>query len=331
MDEFRIIIPKVFQTHRYQNGKYLNQEEENMPIEQLAPELSKIISTDEPIQELADGFGGDQGPAEGPLWWKEGGYLLFSDIHNNRRIKHTPGGDTVVFQEPTNRANGLTRDLQGRLVSAEHDSRRVARQEADGTVTVIASSFQGRRLNRPNDVVVKSDGSIYFTDPWTSPQPAEQWDLTFSGVYRVSPDLGTITLLIDDFVVPNGLMFSPDESILYVNDSRRGHIRSFEVQPNGTLAKQSDKVLIDVNGDKPGVPDGMKVDIEGNIYTGGSGGLYICDPTGKKLGIIDHGYTATTNLAFGGDDWKTLYFTSRNQLGSVKVNIPGNPIPAVKK
>ena len=331
MEEFRIIIPRVFQTHRYQNSKYLNQEEENMPIEQLAPELSKIISTDEPIQELADGFGGDQGPAEGPLWWKEGGYLLFSDIHNNRRIKHTPGGDTVVFQEPTNRANGLTRDLQGRLVSAEHDSRRVARQEADGTVTVIANSFQGRRLNRPNDVVVKSDGSIYFTDPWTSPHPAEQWDLTFSGVYRVSPDLGTITLLIDDFVVPNGLMFSPDESILYVNDSRRGHIRSFEVQPNGTLAKQSDKVLIDVNGDKPGVPDGMKVDIEGNIYTGGSGGLYICDPTGKKLGIIDHGYTATTNLAFGGDDWKTLYFTSRNQLGSVKVNIPGNPIPAVKK
>ena len=331
MKEFRTIIPRVFQTHRYRNGKYLNQEEENMPIEQLAPELSKIISTDEPIQELADGFGGDQGPAEGPLWWKEGGYLLFSDIHNNRRIKHTPGGDTVVFQEPTNRANGLTRDLQGRLVSAEHDSRRVARQEADGTVTVIASSFQGRRLNRPNDVVVKSDGSIYFTDPWTSPHPAEQWDLTFSGVYRVSPDLGTITLLIDDFVVPNGLMFSPDESILYVNDSRRGHIRSFEVQPNGTLAKQSDKVLIDVNGDKPGVPDGMKIDIEGNIYTGGSGGLYICDPTGKKLGIIDHGYTATTNLAFDGDDWKTLYFPSRNQLASVKVNIPGNPIPAVKK
>ena len=186
-------------------------------------------------------------------------------------------------------------------------------------------------MNRPNDVIVKSDGSIYFTDPWTSPHPAEQWDLTFSGVYRVTPDLGTITLLIDDFIVPNGLMFSPDESILYVNDSRRGHIRSFEVQPNGTLAKQSDTVLIDVTGDEPGVPDGMKVDIEGNIYTGGSGGLYICDPTGKKLGIIKHGYTATTNLAFGGDDWKTLYFTSRNQLASVKVNIPGNPVPAVTK
>ena len=302
-----------------------------MPIEQIAPELSRIISTGEPILELADGFGGDQGPAEGPVWWKEGGYLLFSDIHNNRRIKYTPGQSATVFQEPTNRANGLTRDQQGRLVSAEHDSRRVARQESDGSVTVIASSFQGRRLNRPNDVVVKSDGSIYFTDPWTSPLPAEQWDLTFSGVYRVSPDLGSITLLIDDFIVPNGLMFSPDESILYINDSRKGHIRSFEVMPNGTLAKQSGKVIIDLTGSEPGVPDGMKVDIEGNIYTGGSGGLYILDPSGKKLGMINHGATATTNLAFGGDDWKTLYFTSRNHLGSVNVNIPGNPVPAVKK
>ncbi len=302
-----------------------------MPIEQISPELSKIISTGEPILELADGFGGDQGPAEGPLWWKEGGYLLFSDIHNNRRMKYTPGQSAEVFQEPTNRANGLTRDLQGRLVACEHDSRRVTRQELDGSITVIASSFQGRRLNRPNDVVVKSDGSIYFTDPWTSPLPAEQWDLTFSGVYRVTPDLGTITLLISDFIVPNGLMFSPDESILYINDSRRGHIRSFEVMPNGTLAKQTDKVIIDLTGREPGVPDGMKVDIEGNIYTGGSGGLYILDPSGKKLGMINHGATATTNLAFGGDDWKTLYFTSRNHLGSVKVNIPGNPVPAVKK
>jgi gluconolactonase len=302
-----------------------------MPIEQFTPELSKIIATDEPILELADGFGGDQGPAEGPVWWKDGGYLLFSDIHNNRRIKYTPGQSATVFQEPTNRANGLTRDLQGRLVSAEHDSRRVARQESDGTTTVIANSFQGRRLNRPNDVVVKSDGSIYFTDPYTSPLPAEQWDLTFSGVYRVTPDLGTITLLVDDFIVPNGLMFSPDESILYINDSRRGHIRSFEVQPNGTLAKQSDKVFADLTGSEPGVADGMKVDIEGNIYCGGSGGLYILDPSGKKLGMVNHGATATTNLAFGGDDWKTLYFTSRNHLGSVNVKIPGNPVPAVKK
>src|SRR3984893_18496812 len=176
-------------------------------IDQFAPELEKIISVSEPIQELASGLGGELGPAEGPVWWKEGGYLLFSDIHANRRMKYTPGQGVSVFKEPTNRANGLTRDLQGRLLACEHDSRRVTRQELDGSITVIANSYQGRQLNRPNDVVVKSDGSIYFTDPWTSPAAPEQWDLTFSGVYRVTPDLGTISLLIDDFIIPNGLAF----------------------------------------------------------------------------------------------------------------------------
>lgn len=298
-----------------------------MPIEQLSPQLDTIVSTSEPILELADGFGGAQGPAEGPLWWAEGGYLLFSDIHNNRRMKYTPGEGVTLFHEPTNRANGLTRDLQGRIIACEHDSRRVTRQEPDGSITVVANSFQGRQLNRPNDVVVKSDGSIYFTDPWTSPLPAEQWDLTFSGVYRVTPDLGTLTLLVDDFILPNGLAFSPDESVLYINDSRRGHIRAFEVQPNGTLAKASDRVFVDLTGAEPGVPDGMKVDVEGNVYCGGSGGLWIMDPNGTKLGRIVHGAPATTNLGFGGADWKTLYFTSRNHLGSVNVKIPGIPVP----
>ena len=207
-------------------------------IEQLAPELDKIISTSEPIQELATGFGGDLGPAEGPLWWKEGRYLLFSDIHNNKRMKYTPGQGVTVFKEPTNRANGLTRDLQGRLLAAEHETRRVTRQELDGSITVIANSFQGRRLNRPNDVIVKSDGSIYFTDPNGNFVP-EQWDLTFAGIFRVTPDLGTVTLLTDSFVGPNGLAFSPDESVLYINDSRRGHIRAFDLLPTGMLAKQT--------------------------------------------------------------------------------------------
>ena len=151
---------------------------------------------------MADGFGGTQGPAEGLLWWKEGKYLLFSDIHNNKRMKYEPGKGVSVFLEPTNRANGLTRDLQGRLLACEHDSRRITRLELDGSLTVLASSFQGRQLNRPNDVVVKSDGAIYFTDPWTNPALPNQWDLTFSGVYRLTPDLGTMTLLVEDFVSP---------------------------------------------------------------------------------------------------------------------------------
>jgi gluconolactonase len=299
-------------------------------IDQLASELERLISAAEPIEYLADGFGGPQGPAEGPLWWKEDGYLLFSDIHNDRRMKYEPRKGASVFLEPTNRANGLTRDLQGRLVACEHDSRRVIRQEQDGSITVIANSFQGRRLNRPNDVVVKSDGSIYFTDPWTSPAAPEQWDLTFSGVYRVTPDLGTLSLLADDFVLPNGLAFSPDEQVLYINDTRRGHIRAFELLPNGTLAKHTDRVFADLRGDEPGVPDGMKVDVEGNVYCGGAGGIWIIDRTGKKLGRIVHGAPATTNIAFGGDDWKTLYFTSRNHLGAVKVKIAGMPVPARK-
>ena len=300
-------------------------------IEQFDPELERIVSPSEAIADLADGFGGPQGPAEGPLWWKEGGYLLFSDIHNNRRMKYEPGRGVSLFHEPTNRANGLTRDLKGRLLACEHDSRRVTRLAADGEVTVLANSFQGRPLNRPNDVVVKSDGAIYFTDPWTSPAAPQQWDLTFSGVYRLSPDLGTLTLLADDFIVPNGLAFSPDEKILYINDSRRGHIRAFEVAPNGTLARHSDRVFADLRGPDPGVPDGMKVDTEGNVYCGGSGGLWIMDPSGKKLGRIVHGASATTNLAFGGGDWKTLYFTSRNHLGAVQVKIPGIPVPVAAR
>jgi gluconolactonase len=300
-------------------------------IEQFAPELDSIISTSEPILELASGTGGPLGPTEGPVWWKEGGYLLYSDIHNSRRMKYSPGQGASVFAEATNGANGLTRDLQGRLLACEHDSRRVTRQEADGSITVIANSFQGRRLNRPNDVVVKSDGAIYFTDPWSNPLPPEQWDLSYSGVYRVSPDLGTMTLLLDDMVFPNGLAFSPDESVLYIDDFRRGHIRAFDMAPNGTLAKQTDRVFADLTGSDPGGPDGMKVDAAGNVYCGGAGGIYIMDPKGKKLGRIVHGRPETTNIAFGGDDWKTLYFTNWYYLGAVKVKIPGISVPVAKK
>ena len=300
-------------------------------IEQLDPVLEKIVSTSEPIKSIADGMGGPLGPVEGPVWWKEGGYLLFSDIHASKRMKYTPGQGVAVFQDKTNQANGLTRDLQGRLLACEHETRRVIRQELDGSTTVIANSFQGQRLNRPNDVVVKSDGSIYFTDPWTSPEIPQQWDLTLMGVYRVTPDLGTITLLVDDFLLPNGLAFSPDESVLYVNDSRRRHIRAFDVAANGTLAKQSDRVFADLGGPESGAPDGMKVDSLGNVYCGGAGGIYILDPKGKKLGRIVHGQPATTNIGFGGTDWKTLFFTSRTMLGSVNLKVAGIAVPVAKR
>ena len=308
-----------------------NRAQSSPRIEQFAPELENILSPSEPIQHLADGFGGPYGPAEGPVWWQEGGYLLFSDIHNNRRMKYLPGTGVSVFQEPTNRANGLTRDLQGRLIACENAARRVTRQEPDGSITVVMNSFQGRRLYRPNDVVVKSDGCIYFTDPWTATDAPQEWDLTAPGVYRVTPDLGTKTLLVGDFAFPNGLAFSPDESVLYINDSRRAHIRAFDVAANGTLAKHTDRVFVELRGDESGFPDGMKVDTEGNVYCGGPGGIWIMDPTGKKLGRIVHGSHETTNMAFGGGDWRTLYFTTRNHLGAVNVKIPGIPVPAAKR
>ena len=186
-----------------------------MPIEQLAPELERIVSVDEAIEELGSGYGSDDGPAEGPVWWREGQYLLFSDIGHNRRMKWSPSGNISVAQEPTNYANGLTRDPQGRLLACEHETRRVTRQEPDGSITVVASSYRGRRLNRPNDVTASSTGSIYFTDPGF---PTPGLDLDFNGVFHVSPDLGTITLITWDFSRPNGLALSPDESVLYIND-----------------------------------------------------------------------------------------------------------------
>ena len=294
-----------------------------MPIELVAPELERIVSPDQEVEELGTGYGGEQ-VAEGPFWWKEGGYLLFSDIGNNRRMKWSRAEGVTVFLEPSNNANGLTRDPSGRLIACEHGTRRVTRFEPDGSITVVANSYKGTRLNRPNDVVVKSDGSIYFTDPGA---PAPDVDLDFAGVYRVSPDLGTLTLLVRDFVVPDGLAFSPDESVLYINDIRRGHIRAFDVQPNGTIALASDRVFCDLRGEQPGIPDGMKVDVEGNVYCTGSGGIWIMNSSGKHLGTIVHGPPTTTNLAWGGEDWRTLYYTTRNTLGCIQLKISGIQVP----
>jgi gluconolactonase len=298
-------------------------------IEKFDPALDDIISTSEPIRTLATGFGGG-GNTEGPVWWKEGGFLLFSSIGDNQVIKYTPGKGTSIYRERTNGANGHTRDVQGRLVSCEGLARRVTREEPDGSFTVIANAYHGKQLNKPNDVVVKSDGATYFTDPWNIAALPQAWDLDFNGVYRVSPDLGTVNLLTRDLFLPNGLAFSPDEKILYIVDSRRVQIHAFDVMPNGLLANQTQRIFVDLKGPEPGGPDGIKVDVAGHVYTGGSGGIYVVDPSGKKLGRIVHGQPQTTNIAFGGDDWKTLYFTTHSTLGSVQLKIAGLPVPARK-
>ena len=268
------------------------------------------------------------GPAEGPVWIREGGYLLFSDINNDRRMRWDPDGGFSVdkqggSKQGTNRHNGLTKDRQGRLLACEHDARRVTRIEADGSTTVVANEYRGWRLNRPNDIVVRSDGSIFFTDPDTFQVDSE---LDLFGVYKVTPDLSRINLLVRDFVLPNGLAFSPDESVLYIGDSRRGHIRAFDVEPNGRLALATDRVQHVLDGDGPGAPDGMKVDVEGNIYCTGPGGIYVIDPSGRRLGRVLTGDEPPSNVAWGDDDWKTLYYTTRHSLGKIRLNIPGVPV-----
>jgi gluconolactonase len=281
-----------------------------MPIEQVSPELERIVSLHQDIEELGRGYL----TAEGPVWYSEGRYFLFSDIRHNRRMKWAPGEGISLFYAPTHNANGLTRDRQGRLIACEHTTRRVTRLEPDGSITVVAHRYQGTQLNRPNDVVVKSDGSMYFTDPGA---PDPELDLDFAGVYRVSPDLGTVTLLVRDFVTPNGLAFSPDESILYIDDSRRRHIRAFDMQPNGMLALATDRVFCELKGARPGVPDGMKVDVAGNVYCTGPGGVWLIEPSGRHLGTILTGAEQTTNCAWGGEDWQTLLITTRDTVARV--------------
>ena len=302
-----------------------------MSIQQLSPELERIVSPDQQLELLGNGFGiqglpyeEGTGPAEGPIWFREGGYLLFSDMAHNRRMKWAPGEGVSVFHEPTNHANGLTRDRQGRLIAAEdYGGRRVTRWEPNGSITVVASSYKGGRLNRPNDVVVKSDGSIYFTDPG-APEPSH--DLYHAGVYRVSADLGDLSLLVRNFVVPNGLAFSPDESVLYIDDSRKTHIRAFDVQPNGSIGLHTDRVFCDMSSDLSGVPDGMKVDVEGNIYCTGPGGVWIIDPSGEHLGTILTGSYQTTNVGWGDDDWRTMFITTYHELYRIRLKVPGIPV-----
>lgn len=303
-----------------------------MPVEIRAEAMRRIAPPDRDIEELGAGFGGAQGPAEGPVWMRERGHLLFSDIHNSRRMRWTPGVGITVDREDTANANGMTRDREGRLVVCHHFSRRVDREEPDGRVTVIADQYQGLRLNRPNDVVVASDGAIYFTDP--PPKipltPAEHPpELDVAGVYRVAPDLSRINRIVADFINPNGLCFSPDEKTLYINDSNRHrkHVKAFDVEANGMLDLGSERLVVDMKGDpRRGGPDGMKCDVEGNLYCTGPGGIWVMAPDGAHIGTILTDCWPI-NLNWGDDDWQTLYFAGISTINRVRLGIPGIPVP----
>jgi gluconolactonase len=265
--------------------------------------------------------------AEGPVWFNDGGYLLWSDIPNNRMLRWVPDLGVSVFRTPSNYVNGNTRDRQGRLVSCSHGARAVLRTEADGTITTIADSYRGRRLNSPNDVVVKSDGTIWFTDPnygIMSDYEGYKADMEQDGcyVYRFDPADGSLEIAIDDFQKPNGLAFSPDESTLYVIESGRSHdpdcpahIRRFDVSADNRVSNS--RVFVDVEK-----ADGMRLDTEGNVWTSAGAGVNCYDPGGLVLGRIKLP-NPVSNVTFGGPRRNRLFITSTNAVYSVFVGATG--------
>lgn len=232
--------------------------------------MQSILDDSAKLEKLASNFQF----IEGPIWHPDG-FLLFSDIPANIIYKFGSNQQVEVFRRPSGKANGNTLDKENRLLTGEHENRRVSRTEKDGKVITLADRYEGKRLNSPNDLVVKSDGSIYFTDP-SYGVSKEQEELGFYGVYRLAPD-GKLTLLVKDLVLPNGIAFSPDEQKLYVNNSEAGYIAVFDVKPDGTVTNQ--QLFAELkDASQRGVPDGLKVDVEGNVYITGPGGVWIFSP-----------------------------------------------------
>jgi gluconolactonase len=306
-------------------------------IERFDPRLDKLIPKDAKIEKLAEGLKW----AEGPLWIKDGGFLICSDVPQNTIFKWKEGdtklseymkpsgytGDIPRGGEPG--SNGLTLDASGRLILCEHGDRRIARVEKDGKKKTLADKFDGKRFNSPNDVCVKSNGDIYFTDPpygliknWDDPAREQE----FCGVYRISEKDGSVTVLTKELVRPNGLAFSPDEKILYVaqSDGQKPIIMAFEVKDDGTLG--AGKLFFDAKPlQKPGVkgsPDGMKVDKDGNLFATGPGGVLIIAPDGTHLGTIATD-VATANCNWG-EDGTVLYICADHAIARVKTTTKGN-------
>jgi len=283
----------------------------------MADALAMILETRE-AERLATGFVF----TEGPLWHPDGFYY-FVDVRASVLYRLTQGGSPEVVRDKTGGGNGTTFDLLGRLVLCEGENRRVTRTAANGRIEVLMDRFEGKRLNRPNDVVCASDGSIYFTDPGLRVPLAER-ELTYAGVYRIAPD--GAQSLVADFEYPNGLAFSPDERLLYVANTRWAqYIHVLELDARGTMVRR--RIFADMSSDETdGVPDGPKVDVEGRVYCTGPGGTWVFAPDGTRLGII-RTPEVPANLAFGGPDLRTLFFTARTSVYTLRVKVPGQPHP----
>jgi len=279
-------------------------------------DLADLLVSSE-MTKVASGFRFTEGPV-----WHPDGYLLFSDIPADTIYVLKEREAAQQWRSPSGHSNGLALDRRGRLIACEHGNRRLSRTEPDGTITALATRYAGKRLNSPNDVVVRSDGSIYFTDPPYGGVPPEERELSFSGLYRVTADSGKLELLADDLDGPNGLAFSPDERVLYVDDSARRHIRAFDVAADGTLS--NGRVFAEMVSDAEGVPDGMKVDTAGNVYCTGPGGVWVYRPDASLIGVVASP-EQPANLAFGGSERKALYLTARTSIYRLMTKIAGAP------
>ncbi len=272
---------------------------------------------------------------EGPLWSGDG-FIYFVDIRRSLQFAWSRSTGSRVAREDTGEGNGTTFDAEGRMLMCEGGRRRVTRKEADGQWVPVADGLDGKRLNRPNDVVCHSSGAIYFTDP-AGRLPDSERDLDFSGVLMISTD-GGLSVATDECEYPNGLAFSPDESVMYVAISRlndgcmgekeRGqvcrhqYIRAFDVQPNGALT--NNRIFADMSSAEDGVPDGMKVDADGRVFCTGAGGCWVFEPDGAPLGVIRLP-EIPANVAFGGEDRRDLFFTARTSLYILRALTPGLP------
>jgi gluconolactonase len=272
-----------------------------------------------PAGATAEKLAGDLKFTEGPVWMRDG-FLVFSDIPAGKLYKWSSGGGLSTFRDPSGNANGNILDRQGRLITAGHGSRNLTRTEPDGKVTVLADKFEGKRFNSPNDVVVKSDGTIWFTDPPYGLPKDQQRELDQSYVFCLDPASGAVKIVASDFDRPNGLCFSPDEKRLYIADSGKPHhVRAFDVDVKANTLVGLGPVFRVID---PGAPDGMRCDERGNLWSTAGDGVHVFAPDAKMIGKIPVP-ERPANCCFGGEDGKTLFITARTGLYSIRTNVRG--------
>ena len=296
-----------------------------MRHEAIDPTFERLLDLDGPVRKLGTGYGF----VEGPIWHPVGKYLLFSDIPGDVRRRWGDSGIGEVAR-PTHNGNGMTYDRMLNLLVCEHATSAVARHDQDGTRAELATHFEGRELNSPNDIVVHSDGSVYFTDPLYGRMPGygveRESELGFQGVYRLPPGGGALQLVVERtmFAAPNGLCFSPDETLLYVNDTDQANIRVFDVRSDGMLGEArifASDICQDnelgVRDDDLGVPDGMKCDVDGNVWVTAPGGVWVFAEDGRHIGRV-RVPEKVANMHWGGPDWRTLFLTATTSLYAIE-------------